>query len=1166
MDPDTARIATIERRAEFGLDDKYTLEDGEILLSGVQALVRVLFDQLRADRRRELRTAAFVSGYQGSPLGGFDMTLQRTGALLDEFDVQWVPGVNEELGATAIWGSQQDALAPLAHHDGVIGMWYGKSPGLDRSADALRHANLHGVGRNGGVLCAVGDDPQSKSSTFPNASELALCDLAMPVYVPGSPQEILDLGRHAYELSRWSGVWTSMKVVTAVADAIASARVHPDRILTRSPDLVFDGVSWAHRQHPKFFIPDTIEMESELLNRRLAAVQSFVEANPVDEIEIDPPEPRIALVAPGRTYRELREALAGLGLAEDAQIAEAGIRLVRIALAWPLAPSTVARAAAGVEELVVVEEKRSFVESQLREQLYDSAHRPRVLGKRDGKGAVLFPPDGELTADRILPLLYRVLADRLGDSGPLRAPRPALSLDTSAPPRAATFCSGCPHNRSTVEVSGSPMGAGVGCHAMVWGLDRGAISYTQMGGEGAHWVGRAPFTETPHFVQNVGDGTFFHSASLVIRQAVSAGTTMTFKLLYNGVVAMTGGQEPAGLMDVPQLTRMLAAEGVARTVVVSDDPDRYEAPEWAANSILRSRDALEDTERDLASVPGVSVLVYDQACANELRRLRKRGQVPQRTKRVVINERVCEGCGDCGAKSNCLSVQPVETEFGRKTQIHQTSCNTDYSCLDGDCPAFVTIEAGASSNTKPLVAIDLPEISEPAERCGIGEAGYGILLAGVGGTGVVTVNQILATAAFLDGLCVTGLDQTGLAQKGGPVVSHLRLWSRPPATSSSVNDGQADMLLALDPLVAVDPRHAGRASAARTSTIAASALVPTGEMVRNVDAATPDDMEDILDVLRERSLPGRFFSLDMVGLAEAIFGDSLSANVLALGAAYQVGGLPISSAAIERAIEINGVSVERNKEAFRAGRAAIEDPDILPAIRRAASIEWHPSSSALEISDSLARARNIDDVTTRRRGAELIDYQNPALSERYLDLIAEARAAASQAGVDPEPITAAIADGFFHLLAYKDEYEVARLHLLPMSGDAIRHAVPGGSRLRYQIHPPFLRALGMKKKISVAAGVARPIFQLLRSMRRIRGTKADPFGYAHLRRLERRLADEYESGMRTALRCLSNANAPLVADLARLARWVKGYEELKIASASKYEDERATLLARLTNV
>jgi indolepyruvate ferredoxin oxidoreductase len=818
----------------------------------------------------------------------------------------------------------------------------------------------------------------------------------------------------------------------------------------------------------------------------------------------------------------------------------------------------------------VVEEKRPFLERFVREQLYDLAERPRVTGKRDERDAPLIPVDGELNADRLRPLLARRLGSRLEprrsvketNDGPGRS---QLTLLPVAPARTAAFCSGCPHNRSTVSGSGSPVGGGVGCHAMVMWLDRGAVSYNQMGGEGAQWIGRAPFTDVPHFVQNVGDGTFFHSGSLAVRAAVSAGATMTFKVLYNGVVAMTGGQDPAGQLDVPRLCQAMVAEGVTRIIVVSDDPSRYRRSSGLpAGTKVWDRDRLAEAERALAQVPGVTMLVYDQACANELRRLRKRGKAPERPRRVIINEAVCEGCGDCGAKSNCLSVHPVDTELGRKTQIDQGSCNTDYSCLDGDCPSFVTVTTApgrARERPTPQLPADIPDPERPGSSPS--GSGYGIVATGIGGTGVVMLNQVLATAAFLDGLRVTGLDQTGLSQKAGPVVSHLRLWPADgpvPEASSAVGEESADLLLALDLLVAADPKHLVRATKARTVTVASTSLVPTAAMVSGDES--PADLGALIEAVRGRTRPGGLIEVDTLGLATTLFGDGVTANLIALGAAYQAGAVPLRASSIARAIELNGVAVERNKTAFLAGRLAVHDPGSLPVPRRSGELRRDPEPAQADAAARLAAERGLDGPAAglpARRAAELIAYQNAGYAARYLDLVgAAARSEAAVAG-EPGALTEAVASAFFHLLAYKDEYEVARLHLLPEFDRALGEAVGGGRGVRYMLHPPVLRAFGLRKKIGLPAGVARPAFRALRAMRPLRGTALDPFGHTAVRRTERRLAAEYEAEVRAVLAGLSAANLGTAVELARLPLAIRGYEQIKLDAVARYEADLARL-------
>jgi len=769
--------------AHFSLDDRYTTLDGEILLTGVQGLARMVIDQLRHERARSLRTAAFVSGYPGSPLGGFDQTLER--APKGDVEIHHIPGLNEELAATAVWGSQQDHLATLDNRDGVIGLWYGKSPGLDRCGDVLRHANQHGVGHNGGVVLAVGDDPSSKSSTLPGASEATMFDLGIPALAPGTVSELLWLGHHGYALSRYTGLWAGLKITTALADGFAITEVNSQGPVIVDPQVEFDGQPWVHKQRPRFFIPDTVELEQEVYEKRLPAAEAYATANGLNRITLSGPHDRVGIVAAGRTFHELRQALADLGI-DDRALLRAGIRLLQLGMVFPLERKIVSLFAEGLTDIVVVEEKRSFIEMLLRNALYGRADAPRIHGKTRADGRRLVPTDSELTADRIAAALRSLLADiSTVDLRPADV-RPAVSdrlsplpsgtgsvvpvpvaiqlVKPAAATRAAAFCSGCPHNRSTINATDSPSGGGVGCHALVMTMDRGAQTYTQMGGEGAQWIGRAPFVKEPHFVQNMGDGTFFHSGSLAMRFAIAAGVNTTFKLLYNGVVAMTGGQDPTGQLAVPDLCAMLLAEGVVKIIIVADEPGRYGSGRRGTLGVPKGvrvwgRDRLEEAQMVLAATPGVTVLVYDQACANELRRLRKRNKAPARPMRVVINEAVCEGCGDCGVKSSCLSVHPVETPFGRKTQIHQASCNSDYSCLDGDCPSFVTVNTTATTaRPTPKIPADL----EPLESLPrVGDDGFGVYITGVGGTGVVTMNQILATAASFDGFTVTGVDQTG---------------------------------------------------------------------------------------------------------------------------------------------------------------------------------------------------------------------------------------------------------------------------------------------------------------------------------------------------------------------------------------------------------------------
>ncbi|MBI3457539.1 MAG: indolepyruvate ferredoxin oxidoreductase family protein, partial [Candidatus Rokubacteria bacterium] len=959
--------ATAEVAPEFSLDAKYRLEEGRIFLSGIQALVRLPLDQHRADKRRGLHTATLISGYRGSPLGGLDLTLERNRELLREHHVVFISGVNEDLGATAVFGSQLTHLFPRPKYDGVLGVWYGKATGVDRSGDIFKHANFAGVGRYGGVLALAGDDPQAKSSTLPTHSEVAFYDALIPVLFPGSVQDILDLGRLGFELSRYSGLWVAFKIVTDVADAVGTAEAGLDRVVIADPGFTSEGRPWEPRQPAILIPPFTLEVEREVQYGRLEAAKAFAATNRLNRITVPTSEAWLGIVAGGKTYYDLRQALADLGF-DDEALHRYGIRLLKLGMLFPMEPGIIREFARGLEELFVVEEKRAFIELFIRDVLYNQAERPRVVGKRDEQDRVLVAADGELDADAIARILVGRLARRVRlDSMAVRAtlleavrPLPTSGTREAKATRAPDvggherpapltlarqpyFCPGCPHNRSTVVPEGSVAAAGIGCHGLALNMDRHVVGITQMGGEGVQWVGLAPFTEMPHLFQQLGDGTLFHSGSLAVRQAVAAGTNVTFKILYNSAVAMTGGQDAAGAVPVPDLTRQLEAEGVRRILVLTDESDKYPRDaRWAPGVEVWHRDRLDEAQRRLREIPGVTVLIYDQRCAAEKRRLRKRGKLPDPAMRVVINEAVCEGCGDCGVQSNCLSVQPVDTAFGRKTQIHQSSCNKDYSCLLGDCPSFLTVVPVGEREPKARkvyrVERDLPEPALKVRR------DASLFLTGIGGTGVVTVNQILGTAALLDGRFVAGLDQTGLSQKGGPVVSHLRISDRPAAGANKAGAGEADAYLAFDVLVGTAPQNLARARPDRTIAVVSTTQVPTGAMVASPEVQFPDP-QGLLAAINRVTRKGENVFLDALSLAEALFNDHMAANMMVLGAAYQAGAIPVRAAAIEGAIALNAVAVEMNTQAFRVGRLLVADPGWAKTVRRqrAGQVEIAPA-------------------------------------------------------------------------------------------------------------------------------------------------------------------------------------------------------------------------------
>jgi len=1145
----------------LSLDAKYVQGEGAIFLSGIQALVRVPIDQHRADRRRGLNTATIVSGYPGSPLGGFDLNLERNATLLARHNVRFIRGLNEELGGTIVFGGQLAVAFPRPKYDGVLGMWYGKAPGVDRTGDLFRHANFAGVGPYGGVLAIAGDDPMAKSSTFPTASEACFADLMLPVLFPGNVQEILDLGRLGFELSRYSGCWVGFKILTNISDEVGTAEVSADRIRVVDPGFTLDGRPWRPTHGMIRFPPWGLEMEHELFYGRIEAARAFAAANGLNRVTVPTADAWLGIAAAGKTYYDVREALRALGL-DDAALRRYGIRLLQLRMVYPLEPDTVREFARGLEELLVVEEKRGFVEAQVKEILFDLAERPRVMGKRDERGEVLVPAGGELDADTIALVLARRLERRIHlPSITAHAAQLEALRDRPAPltlARRSFFCSGCPHNRSTVVPEGSLAGGGIGCHSMAMTMDRHTVGLTQMGGEGVHWVGAAPFSDTEHMFQNLGDGTFAHSGSLAIRQAVAAGTRITFKILYNGTVAMTGGQNAAGAMTVPDLTRMLEAEGVRRLVVLTDQPDRYpRGTRWAPGVEIWHRDRLDEAQSALRDTPGVTVLIYDQQCAAEKRRLRKRGRLAEPERRVIINEAVCEGCGDCGVKSNCMSVHPVETELGRKTQIHQSSCNKDYSCLAGDCPSFVTAVTRGAPASRRRADLDLP-LPEPELRV---PRDSETVMAGIGGTGVVTVNQILGSAALLDGRFVRGLDQTGLSQKGGPVVSHLKIASAPIDMSNKVGAGAADCYLGFDLLVATAASNLDRARPDRTVAVVSTSQVPTGAMVSSPDVRFPE-IGGLTGAINRVTRKDDNVFVDAIGIAEVLFGDHMMANLVLLGAAYQAGAIAVSAAAIESAIALNGVSVEANTRAFRAGRRAVVEPGWIEALRPrrlgAVDLPGEPHPAAARLAATAGVDGDLARLVESRIG-ELIAYQDEAYARGYAEFVGRVAAAERAARPGQTRLALAAARGLHKLMAYKDEYEVARLHLRGDLARALEAEYPEGVTMRYLLHPPLLRALGLRRKIAVGRWI-EPAFRALVVMRRLRGTALDPFGRARVRRVERALIAEYRGLIERALTDLDGPGYERAVSLAALPDLIRGYEDIKLRSVERFREAARALV------
>jgi indolepyruvate ferredoxin oxidoreductase len=1146
------------------LRSRFDVTDGDIYITGVQALIRVLIDQARADARAGVRTAGFVSGYPGSPLGGVDIEFGRQAKLLAEHNIRHLAGLNEDLAATALFGTQMVAGRPDATVDGVFGMWYGKAPGVDRSGDAFRHGNYRGTSRFGGILAVAGDDPAAKSTIIPSDSNRAFEDWFMPTLFPGDVQDVIDLGLHGYALSRASGLWCGFKIVTNVADSSGSASVGFDRVRPQIPTIEFRGAPFEPAMRPNVAGHAMLQVEEEIFYARLEVARLYGRVNGLNPITLDGPRPRVGIIAPGRAYFDLRQSLRDLGL-DESMLSEHGVRLMKIGLLSPVDEHTLRTFANGLEQIVVIEDKRPLLESALKQALYGTPKAPLVIGKFDEQRRPLFPAHGELTADAISralgPRLHQLIgADSIAHRlKTLQSPR--RNLLPLAVDRTAYFCSGCPHNRSLPVPDGALVGAGIGCHIMALGAGRddyGEIAgYTHMGAEGVQWIGMEPYVRTPHLFQNLGDGTFHHSGSLAIRFAVACGINITYKLLYNGAVGMTGGQEVQGAIPVPELTTLLASEGVQRIVVTTDDVEKYRGVDLASIATVRERDDLLAVQAELAATPGVTVLIHDQMCAAERRRLRKRGDLSTPTTRIFVNERVCEMCGDCGAKSNCLSVQTVATEFGQKTKIHQSSCNLDYSCVLGDCPSFITVDVSEAQKPRPEARVDLPDAPvEPIVHVGDTVT---IQMVGIGGTGVVTVSQVLATAATLDGRFVRDLDLTGSSQKAGPVVSQLQMSPAPVESAGYFSEGGVDTYLVFDLLTGVSSTNMERADRDRTIAVVSTSAVPTGRMAAHSELAYPG-LADLRQRLESRTRAEDNVYVDALDVAHRLFGDHMLGNMVLIGAAYQAGCLGISASSIERAIDLNGVAVERNRSAFRWGRWLVSDPDKVRSLltARAAGpdeIVIDPRIRGLEVAPELARIISI-------RLNDLIDYGSRAYAKIYLDELCAAQKALRNANLADDRILTNVARQLHRVMAYKDEYEVARLH----TSDVVRRQVIAqfgeGATFAFQLQPPILRALGLRHKIAVGQRL-EPALRLLARGKRLRNTRLDPFGFARVRRLERGLVEHYRALINDATRATTATNSEPIANLLDMIDSVRGYEEIKVHNALRYRRDVESAAAAL---
>jgi len=1138
------------------LEDKYDLTKQRVLMTGTQAVVRLLLNQKELDRRAGLDTAGFVTGYRGSPLGGVDAQMHRAKAFFDAADIKFMPGLNEDLAATAIWGAQQAEMRGEGKHDGVFALWYGKGPGVDRSGDAFRHVNFAGTSRFGGVLALMGDDHLAESSTTAHQSEFQFIDVMMPILSPAGVQEILDYGLYGYALSRYSGLWVGLKCVKDTVESTASVDASLDRVKVVLPrDFAMPPGGLNIRA-----ADPVLAQEARMQESRLPAALAFIRANRLNQIVTSGgPNARIGVIASGKPYLDVRQALDDLGI-DEVKANDYGLRLYKIGCPWPLEPQGLDEFARGLDLIIVVEEKRALIETLLREHLYGGPHQPRCIGKKDENGEWLFPVKGALDANDVAIAIGRRLLNYV-DSGDLRERVARLeqlqqrrARTTEVTTRVPHFCAGCPHSTSTHVPQGARAYTGIGCHYMAQWMDRSTEGYTHMGGEGANWIGEAPFSKRDHVFQNLGDGTYNHSGSLAIRFAVATKTHITFKILFNGVVAMTGGQKHEGELTVEAIAHQVSAEGVKKIALVTDEPGKYPVTTpWPPGLHIHSRNILNEVQRDLAQTPGVTVLIYDQTCATEKRRLRKRELMPDPDARIVINELVCEGCGDCGVASNCVAVQPLETEFGRKRRIDQSACNKDFSCVEGFCPSFVTVR-GAKMKKLPMASAkdgagpsDLPA----PQIATIGATPYGVLIAGLGGTGVVTISALLGLAAHLEGKGVGVIDMAGLAQKGGAVYCHVKIARTPEEVHAiRIAAGQADLLLGCDLVVSGAKQVLSVIDKVRTALVVNSAEVFPGDIERNPDFVLPakEVRQSIEAVAGERA-----DFLDVSALALTLLGDTIAANIFMLGYAWQKGYLPLGDESLLRAIELNGQSVEMNRQAFLWGRRAAHDLAGVEAVVR----KLRPKSAARTLSQSL-------DEIVERRFAFLVDYQNVAYARRYRARVDAIRALEAARMPGCTELTEAVARYLFKVMAAKDEFEVARLYTDGSFQRQIEANFEGDLRLYVHIAPnlPFLQRkndFGGSRKWTFGPWMFR-LFKLLASLRGLRGGWFDITRKNPDRIAERKILADYESRLDEILEKLTPHNHAAAVALARVPEKIRGFGHVKERHIAAAEAEAAHFL------
>jgi indolepyruvate ferredoxin oxidoreductase len=1174
------------------LDDKYSLDYGSAFMSGVQALVKLPMLQRLRDQLQGKNTAGFVSGYRGSPLGGYDQALWKAAPYLKAQNIVFQPGVNEELAATALWGTQQLGFSPPGTNkfDGVFGIWYGKGPGVDRCSDVFKHANMAGTTEFGGVIAVAGDDHISKSSTAAHQSDHIFKACGLPVFFPANVQEILDLGIHAFAMSRFSGVWAGMKTIQEIVESSATAMIDPERVKIITPTDFDMPAGGLHIRWPDA----ALDQEARLFDYKWYAALAYIRANRLNYNAIEGKNDRFGLIASGKAYNDTRQALLDLGL-DDATCRQLGIRLHKVGVVWPLEAQLTREFATGLQEILVVEEKRQVIEYQLKEELYNWRDdvRPTVLGKFNemeggedskftgGEWSMPNPSANTLlraNADLSPAIIATAIAGRLkklgmdGGAGSdirkgidaqlaiLEAKERAMNVQTiqqlSDAERQPWFCSGCPHNTSTKVPEGSRAMAGIGCHFMSIWMDRSTVGFTQMGGEGVPWVGQQPFTTDQHIFANLGDGTYFHSGLLAVRQAIAAGVNITYKILYNDAVAMTGGQpvgeRPEG-HSVVQIAQSMQAEGAAKIVVVTDEPEKYEGIKLVDGVTVHHRDELDTIQKQFREIKGTTVIIYDQTCATEKRRRRKRGTMVDVAKRVVINELVCEGCGDCSVQSNCLSVEPLETDFGRKRTINQSSCNKDFSCVKGFCPSFVTVEGGqlkkkskaTNAMQNPFAMSTLPEpVILPTPQA------YGIVVNGVGGTGVITIGQLLGFAAHIEGKGIVTQDAGGLAQKGGATWSHVLIADhQDDIRTTRVGMAGADLIIGCDPIVSANKETTMRMRAGRTHVALNAHSTPTAAFVKNANWQNPSQscVDSITAIVGEDGVSA--FNAD--ALATVMMGDSIYTNPIMLGYAWQKGWIPLQKTSLIRAIELNAVAVDNNKTAFEWGcRAAHNWAEVEPLL--------HASNSAVNVIEFKKRD-SLEDVIAKRVEF-LTAYQNTAYAAKYVDFVEKIRSKESslKTSVDSKSLnlTEAVAKNLFKLMAYKDEYEVARLHSDGTFEKKVASMFEGDYKLNYHLAPPLIAKKndrGELQKQQFGPWMLTS-FKLLAKFKGLRGTPFDIFGKTSERRMERALLVDYCKSMEAVMLKLSLENAhtlmPLALDIARIPDGIKGFGHVKEKNAA----------------